>query len=168
LVADVGWFTAEEINTGKPGTNFGWPYLEGNDQTPRYRLLQQAIKFYNNGNINLGSPDPNPSASPLISISRSELSGAIEGAIIVSDFYDNNTFLFWDITTGNFFAASLNHDRSVGQITPFDNVPISTVSFKKGPDSLLYAVSLDLPGTLGGEGVIYRWVPAPEGSQVLA
>jgi hypothetical protein len=168
LVADVGWFTAEEINTGKPGSNFGWPYLEGTGQTPRYRFLPQATQFYNNGNINIGSPDPNPAVAPLISISRSELSGAIEGAIIVSDFYDDNTFLFGDITTGNFFSASLNDDRSVRQITPFENVPISTVSFRKGPDNLLYAVSLDLPGTLGGEGVIYRWAPASDASQLLA
>ncbi len=164
VIADVGWGTAEEVNTGPPGSNFGWPYLEGNGRTPRYRDLEEAIRFYQNGNINLGSPDPNPAVAPLISPRRGELAGAI----IVSDFFDNNTFLYGDITTGKFFTATLNDDRSVRQVAPFANVPVSTVSIRKGPDNLLYAASLNRPGNLGGDGMIYRWVPNTDAIQSLA
>ena len=165
LIADVGWGSAEEVNTGPPGSNFGWPYWEGFGQTRSYRDLEEAIRFYENGNINSGSPDPNPAVAPLISPRRSELAGAI----IVSDFFDNNTFLYGDITSGKFFTATLNDDRSVGQIAPFANVPISTVSIRKGPDNLLYAASLNRSGNLQtGVGMIYRWVPNTDAIQTLA
>ena len=52
VLGDVGWDTWEEINTGPPGANFGWPYLEGPGQTGGYNALSQAINFYNNGNRN--------------------------------------------------------------------------------------------------------------------
>jgi glucose/arabinose dehydrogenase len=155
VIADVGWSTAEEVNTGPPGSNFGWPYLEGNVRTPRYRDLEEALRFYANGNINEGSPDPNPAVAPLISPRR----GVLAGAIIVSDFFDKNTFLFGDIISGKFFAATLKEDRSVGDITPFESVPTTTVSIRKGPDNLFYAASLNRSGPLGGDGLIYRWVP---------
>jgi hypothetical protein len=155
VIADVGWSTAEEVNTGPPGSNFGWPYFEGNGRTPRYRDLEEALRFYENDNVNESSPDPNPAVAPLLSPRRGELAGAI----IVSDFIDKNTFVFGDLTRGRFFSATLNDDRSVGSITPFESVPISTVSIRKGPDNLLYAASLNRPGALGGEGLIYRWVP---------
>jgi hypothetical protein len=72
----------------------------------------------------------------------------------VSDFFDKNTFLFGDIISGKFFAATLKDDRSVGDITPFESVPSTTVSIRKGPDNLFYAASLNQSG-----GLVYRWVP---------
>ena len=51
FLADVGWTTYEELNTGGPGANFGWPYFEGGDggvlvETPGYRNLPGAVDFY--------------------------------------------------------------------------------------------------------------------------
>ena len=35
-LGDVGWFTAEEINKGQAGSNFGWPCREGYGAAPGY------------------------------------------------------------------------------------------------------------------------------------
>ncbi len=145
VVGDVGWNTTEEVNTGPPGSNFGWPYFEGNQQTQEYRFLPQAQAFYQNGNVNPGSPDQMPAVAPLISLGRSDAR-----AVLVSDFYDENTFLYGDFVTGRFFAKTLNDDRSIKQVNPFMNVPPGTVVFRKGPDNLLYA---------SDRRNLFRWEP---------
>ena len=144
VLGDVGWTTAEEVNTGPPGTNFGWPYFEGFNRAPRYNVLPEAIRFYQNGNINPGSPHQQPSLLPLISPPRSEVQ-----AVVMGDFYDRNTFFYANITSETFFAATLNDDRSLKQITPIGSGERSTVVMRKGPDGLIYA---------SDRARIYRWV----------
>jgi hypothetical protein len=157
VVGDVGWFTAEEVNTGPAGSNFGWPYYEGLERTPSYRNSASALLFYQNGDVNPGSPDTNPAVSPLlVSTGPDRLR-----AILVSDFYDENTFLYGDFASGRFFSATLDADRSIDQINPFNDVPPGIVSLRVGPDNLLYGAAL-------GEGLIYRWAPDPDAASLLA
>ena len=44
LISNTGWFSWEEIESGPPGANFGWPYFEGGDngiilRAPGYQNL---------------------------------------------------------------------------------------------------------------------------------
>ncbi|ABW26710.1 DUF4347 domain-containing protein [Acaryochloris marina] len=43
VIGDVGWTEWEEINTGLPGSNFGWPYLEGPNPTGGIRICPQPF-----------------------------------------------------------------------------------------------------------------------------
>ncbi|MEM1146534.1 MAG: PQQ-dependent sugar dehydrogenase, partial [Pseudomonadota bacterium] len=47
LISDTGWNSFEEINTGPPGANYGWPFYEGGDngvivETGGYNELPEA------------------------------------------------------------------------------------------------------------------------------
>jgi glucose/arabinose dehydrogenase len=148
VVGDVGWNTWEEINTGDPGANFGWPYLEGPEQNRDYRQLAQAKSFYANGNINLNSPGDQPAVSPLLALSHGAPDNAV--AIMVGDFYDNDTLLFGDINNGTLYAAILDDNRRVSQVQVFDDKADFVVDMAVGPDGRLYGVDLV-------SGVILRW-----------
>lgn len=145
VLGDVGWNTAEEVNTGPLGSNFGWPYYEGFQRAPRYNTLPEALRFYQNGNINADSPHQQASLLPLISPPRTEVQ-----AVVMGDFYDRDTFFYANITSHTFYAATLNDDRSLKQITPIGSGPRSTVVMRKGPDNLIYA---------SDRARIYRWIP---------
>uniref|UniRef100_UPI00286B7EAC Calx-beta domain-containing protein n=1 Tax=Chamaesiphon sp. OTE_8_metabat_110 TaxID=2964696 RepID=UPI00286B7EAC len=149
VIGDVGWNSWEEINTGAPGANFGWPYLEGNDRTGSYRDLPQAGVFYNNGNRNNES-DP-VAVFPILA--RSHGAPDFANAIMVGDFYNSNTLIFGDVNGGTLYAASLDGNRQVTNIQVFDdNIPY-IVDAEMGPDGRLYGVDLVT-------GAIVRWNPA--------
>ncbi|MGI9387257.1 MAG: PQQ-dependent sugar dehydrogenase, partial [Methyloligellaceae bacterium] len=51
ILTSTGWGNWEEINSGPPGANFGWPYYEGGDNgallpTTGYSGLPEAAVFY--------------------------------------------------------------------------------------------------------------------------
>jgi hypothetical protein len=77
----------------------------------------------------------------------------------MGDFYDRNTFIYGNIVSNTFFVATLNDDRSLKQITPFESGPRSTVVMRKGPDDLLYA---------SDRARIYQWVPGFNAADGLA
>jgi glucose/arabinose dehydrogenase len=150
VLGDVGWTTWEEINTGAPGSNFGWPYLEGPNRTGGYQSLPQAITFYSNGNRN--SPNDQPAVFPILSRSHGSPDNAT--AITVGDFYNNNTLMFGDLINGNLYAATLDGStRQVTNVQVFDSNIQNIVDMEMGPDGLLYGVDL-------GAGSIRRWVDA--------
>ncbi len=78
-IGDVGWTQWEEINSGAPGANFGWPYFEGgngvNLRTTQYESLPQAQAFYASGQ--------------LVTPSLLGLNHAADGinAVVMGDFY---------------------------------------------------------------------------------
>ncbi|OSI38618.1 DUF4082 domain-containing protein [Bradyrhizobium canariense] len=146
VVADVGWNSWEELDTGPAGSNFGWPYLEGPDRTASYQTLAQAITFYNNGNRN-NTSDP-PAVFPILTQSH----GAPDNAHVITgvDFYNQNTMFFGDVQNGTIFAASLNASRQVTSVQLVDNVQ-GIVDMQKGPDGWLYGADLF-------DGTIRRWV----------
>jgi glucose/arabinose dehydrogenase len=149
VVGDVGWTSWEEINTGAPGSNFGWPYLEGPNRTGQYQSLDQAITFYNNGNKNPG--EQQPAVFPILSRSHGAPDNAT--AVVVGDFYNSNTLVFGDLLNGNLYAATLSDSRQVTNVQVFDsNIP-NIVDMEMGPDGRLYGVDL-------AAGSIRRWVDA--------
>ena len=149
VVGDVGWNSFEEINTGAPGSNFGWPYLEGPNQTGSYQNLSQAISFYNNGNRN----GVNDQAAVFPILSRSHGAPDFANAIQVGDFYNSNTLMFGDIVNGTLYAATLDANRQVTNVQVFDsNIPY-VVDIKMGPDGRLYGLDLVT-------GELLRWNPA--------
>jgi hypothetical protein len=147
----VGWNSWEEINTGVPGSNFGWPYLEGPNQTGGYSSLTQAIAFYNNDpeNVNPGSEHQVSAIFPLLSRSHGAPDNA--NAIMVGDFFALNTLVFGDVNNGQLYSAIFDENRNIVEIKLFDNVPF-LVDMVMGPDGLLYGVNL-----VSGE--IVRWEP---------
>ena len=65
IISETGWYTWEEINSGGPGANFGWPYFEGgdggvSDRTVQYpQVLPNSAAFYAavaNGSIVVTAP----------------------------------------------------------------------------------------------------------------
>jgi glucose/arabinose dehydrogenase len=149
VIGDVGWTSWEEINTGAPGSNFGWPYLEGPNRTGQYQNLPQAISFYNNGNRN--NPGDQTAVFPILSRSHGSPDNA--SAITVGDFYNSNTLMFGDVVSGTLYAATLNSSRQVTNVQVFDsNIPY-IVDMEMGPDGRLYGVDLVT-------GSILRWNPA--------
>jgi glucose/arabinose dehydrogenase len=149
VIGDVGWNSWEEINTGVPGSNFGWPYLEGPNRTGGYSSLAQAISFYNNGNRN----NPTDAAAVFPLLSRSHGAPDNANAIIVGDFYNASTLIFGDVNGGTFYAATLNASRQISNVQVFDSGIPFYVDMEMGPDGRLYAVNL-------GGGSIVRWNPA--------
>ncbi len=150
VVGDVGWNTWEEVNTGRPGSNFGWPYLEGPDRTGGYQGLDQAIAFYANGNRN--SLGDQAAVFPLLARSHGAPDSA--NAIMVGDFYNNNTLVFGDINSGRLYAATLDTtSRQVTNVQVFSSGLQALVDMEMGPDQRLYGVQLI-------SGNIYRWDPA--------
>jgi len=150
VIGDVGWVTWEEINTGAPGSNFGWPYIEGPNRTGGYQDLSQAISFYNNGNRN----NPGDAAAVFPVLSRSHGAPDSATAIIVGDFYNANTLMFGDIVGGVLYAATLNAaTRQVTNVQVFDSGVPYVVDMEMGPDGRLYGTNLV-------NGTVLRWDPA--------
>ena len=110
-LADVGWTSWEELNTGGPGANFGWPYFEGgvngqNLQTPGHRSRPEAQVFYssvNSGNITITSPlqafghlanDPGYRMQCIIMNGTipDGAPAALAGKLLISDYVSGNFF----------------------------------------------------------------------------
>ncbi|MEH2199966.1 PA14 domain-containing protein [Nostoc sp.] len=86
-IGDVGFATYEEVNIGKPGQNFGWPFYEGgldangnivSLKQPKYAVLDAAQDFYNSGKA---------VTAPAYTYKHSS-----SNSIIVGDFYTGSTF----------------------------------------------------------------------------
>jgi glucose/arabinose dehydrogenase len=152
VIGDVGWTRWDEINTGVPGANFGWPYLEGPEQTGGYRNLAQAIAFYNNGNINPNSPSNQTAVFPILPRSLSAPDNAV--AIMVGDFYNSNTLMFGDINRGILFAATFDDSREIVNVQVLDANASFVVDLEMGPDGRLYGVDFVT-------GSILRWETTP-------
>jgi hypothetical protein len=146
LLGDVGWNTWEEINTGIAGSNFGWPYLEGPDQTSGYNQLSLAIAFYNNGNRNR----PTDAAAVFPLLSRRHGAPDAASAIMLGDFYNNNLLMFGDVNNGTLYAATLNTNRQITNIQVFDSGASYVVDMKMGSDGCLYGINL-------ASGSVLRW-----------
>ena len=151
LITDTGWNFYEEINSGGPGANFGWPYYEGADngilnQTIGYRDLPEAADFYAAvaaGDIEITTAVrafSHASSSPGFQVQ------AITGAdsIITDGPYPdelNNHYIFTDFSQGEIFAINLNDQRDVKFLyeAPSGFAP---VHFKQGPDGFTYYANI--------------------------
>ncbi|WP_068116411.1 Ig-like domain-containing protein [Tropicimonas marinistellae] len=146
LIAEVGWGLYEEINTGGPGANFGWPFYEGGDggillETRNYKDLDEAQAFYDA--VEAGDIVVTPAFK---AFSHREVDPgfqvqALIGAndVIYSDRYPEDLqgrYLFSDISQGEVFAINVNDRRDVEFIAKNDGA--GPVHLKMGPDGYMY------------------------------
>ncbi|MEM9827150.1 MAG: DUF4347 domain-containing protein [Planctomycetota bacterium] len=148
-IGETGLSSFEEINTGGPGENFGWPYYEGsqgiNQRTPQYRNLPGASAFYASG---VGKP---------ASIALQHQAGS--NVVVLGDILQNSDLgpqyegdLFYaDLYRGGVAHADIgaNGEPVNGQAFTFGAEFV--VDIQQGPDGSLYYVNL-LEGTVG------KWV----------
>jgi hypothetical protein len=123
-------------------------YLEGTQQTGGYNNLSEALEFYSNGNVNPNSLDDQPAVAPFLARSHGAPDRA--NAIMVGDFYNDNTLMFGDVNNGTLYAATLDSDREVVDVEVFDANASFIVDMEMGPDNQLYGVNLV-------SGQILRW-----------
>ena len=152
FIGDVGWYSWEEVNTGGPGKNFGWPYFEGgydangnlvNLKQYVYSELDLAKDFYNSGKT---------VTAPIYAYDHSK--GAT--SVIVGDFYTgggfNNALFIGDPTKGTITALTLDNQGKVASTTQFASTGGAPVDIRAGDDGKLYYVDLAL-------GKIDSWEP---------
>ncbi|MEH2167747.1 MAG: PA14 domain-containing protein [Nostoc sp.] len=149
-IGDVGLGTYEEVNVGKPGANFGWPFYEGgldaNGNTislkqPSYATLDAAKAFYNSGST---------VTEPLYTYKHFG-----SNSILVGDFYTGNTFpsiyqnalFIGDFSQGTIDALILDSQGKVTSVKRFasqtdrPNLGLPT-QITTGPDGNLYYANL--------------------------
>ncbi|MGV3485301.1 MAG: DUF4347 domain-containing protein [Planctomycetaceae bacterium] len=147
FVGDTGLSSYEEINTGAPGTNFGWPYYEGgqgvNQKTPGYRDLPQAQVFYASGTV----------VTPaLIAMQHGSGSDTIVLGDVIRDSnlgvqYEGR-LLYGDLYRGIVRIAKLTTDGKLVSVESFTTGSAFVVDMRMGPDGSVYYANL-VEGTVG-------------------
>lgn len=150
FIGDVGWSQWEEINTGEPGANFGWPYFEGgsgtNIRANGYQNLPEAIAFYASG----------ATATPAtfgLNHGADGINAIILGAVYTGDVYPaefQGDVFFNDLGQGLVRNANLDADGNVISAQNFATGAGIVVSIQQGPDGTLHYVDLD-------DGLVGRW-----------
>lgn len=137
FAGDVGWFSWEEVNVVTRGGNYGWPCYEGAFPQPDYDCTVA---------------DSDALRAPLHAYTSDRSIGP-QGAIGVTggDFmyapaypqaYDD-IYLFGDFMQGILYAARVDaRDATVSVSTFATDGPDTPVAIKRGPDDLLYVVSI--------------------------
>ena len=161
FIANTGWNSWEEIETGPPGANFGWPYYEGGDngvlvKTPGYQNLSTAAAFYaavDNDTIEI---TPAYRAFSHDSAAPGFRNQAITGGDVIytgtqypTEFL--NDFFFTNFIDGQVFVIDVNDSREVKFLYETQGVP---VHFSQGPDGYVYYADLT-------QGIIGRLLIEP-------
>jgi glucose/arabinose dehydrogenase len=153
FMTNTGWFSWEEIETGGPGANFGWPYFEGGDggvlqRTPGYQELPgdptldraSAAAFYEavaNGDIVI-----TPAYRAFSHEEQGRAIVGISGPSYVGSRYPvefENDLFFTDVNSGAVFAIDSLHPSDVRYLYSSADF---TIGFSRGPDDYMYAVNL--------------------------
>jgi glucose/arabinose dehydrogenase len=156
IVGDVGWFSAEELNTGGKGGNFGWPYFEGNGQTVAYNSsFGGAAPFYN-------SVAGQTTFKPIYSYRIPNTGNAIvsgSGGLYQGGGDFEDTFFIADASRGvvNALAFNTAGDPSSGvkEVLSVATNLFGVVHLTTAPDGSLYYVQI--AGPAGGQ--VGRWRP---------
>ncbi|MEH1839060.1 MAG: PA14 domain-containing protein [Nostoc sp.] len=150
VIGDVGFDSYEEINIGKPGANFGWPFYEGGLDTngkiislkqPKYATLDAAKAFYSSGK---------PVTAPAYTYKHFG-----SNSIVMGDFYTGSTFpsiyqgaLFvGDFSQGTIDALTLDSQGKIVSVKRFasqadrPNLGVPT-QITTGKDGNLYYANL--------------------------
>ena len=157
LITETGWNSYEEINSGGPGANFGWPYYEGGDNgqlqpAPGYSQFASAADFYAAvaaGDIDITAPYrafSHSSSDPGYQVQS--ITGG--GVVYTGDKYPalfQNDYFFVDFSQGEVFTVDANDRRDTaflysrpGQFGP--------VHFEQAPDGYVYYVDI-VAGEIG-------------------
>jgi glucose/arabinose dehydrogenase len=160
VIGDVGFFLYEEVNIGKPGANFGWPFYEGgldangnivSLKQPSYSSLDAAKDFYSSGTT---------VTAPAYTYQHTD-----SNSIVLGDFYTGDTFpeiyqgaLFvGDFSQGTIDALTFDSQGKFVSVKRFasqadrPNLEV-TAQISTGKDGNLYHANLT-----GGE--IARFLP---------
>lgn len=146
LITDTGWNAYEEINSGGPGANFGWPFYEGGDngqlvEANGYRDLPEGAAFY--AAVSSGAIEVTPAFRAFSHNSNDPgfQLNAITGAddLIDSALYPDslqNHYIFTDVTQGEIYVVDANDRRNVELLYETDG--FAPVHFKQGPDGSIW------------------------------
>jgi glucose/arabinose dehydrogenase len=149
FIGDVGWTAWEEVNTGAPGANFGWPYYEGaqgENLVTRggYANLPEAQAFYASGEV--VTP-----ASVALSHAADGINAIMLGDVIrdgdLGEQYEGDVF-FNDLGQGIVRHASIDANGVLTNVEVFTTGAQYVVTMRQGPDGSLYFVDL-LDGEIG-------------------
>ena len=157
FITETGWNSYEEINSGGPGANFGWPFYEGGDngvlqEAPGYSALPEAAAFYADvaaGTITITAAYRSysrNSAEPGYQVQS--ITGG--GVVYTGDKYPalfQNDYFFADFSQGEIFTVDTNDRRDVSFLY---NRPgeFGPVHFEQGPDGYVYYVDI-VAGEIG-------------------
>ncbi len=157
LITETGWESFEELNSGGPGANFGWPYYEGGDNgvlnpAPGYSQFPEAAAFYADvaaGNITITAPVrafSHASSDPGYQVQS--ITGG--GVVYTGDKYPalfQNDYFFADFSQGEIFTIDVNDRRDTSFLY---NRPgeFGPVHFEQGPDGYVYYVDI-VSGEIG-------------------
>jgi Ca2+-binding RTX toxin-like protein len=156
-IADVGWASYEEIDTGGPGANFGWPFYEGGPdglslQTPVRRDTAAAGDFYAQvaaGTVTITAPFQafaHASSEPGYHVQAIVGAAVIQPNEVYPDSLDHH-LLFSDFNGGKVLDMSIDDPGSVGYFANWRSA-FGPVFFQQGPDGYLYYADL-IQGTIG-------------------
>ena len=149
LITNTGWNSWEEIESGPPGANFGWPYFEGGDagislRTPGYEDLPTAAAFYEAvaaGTITIAPAFRGFShvgSDPGFQVQAITGGDAVyNGTVYPSEL--QGSYVFTDIVQGEVYIIDVNDRRAVSFLYQTNGTP---VHWSVGPDGYLYFASL--------------------------
>ncbi len=156
FIADTGWDSYEEINTGGPGANFGWPFYEGGDggvslQTPVWRDLPVGQAFY--AKVAAGVLSVTPAFRAFAHMDGApgfQVQAITSGeAFIHSAAYPaslQNDFIFTDFSQGEVYAVNIDNRADIKFLYQLPGY--APVDFVQGPDGMVYYADL-LNGEIG-------------------
>ncbi len=157
FISETGWNSWEEINSGGPGANYGWPYYEGGDngvlqQTNGYSGLSGAADFYEgveNGDITITAPYrafSHANGDPGFQVQAIVGGGSVyTGSVYPEEF--QNDYFFTDVSQGEVFTVDTDDRRDVKYLYTTDN-GFGPVHFQQGPDGYMYYADL-VTGEIG-------------------
>ncbi|MEO0450959.1 MAG: Ig-like domain-containing protein, partial [Pseudomonadota bacterium] len=172
LISDTGWNSYEEINTGPPGANYGWPFYEGGDngvivETGGYNNLPEAGAFYDAvaaGDIIITSAfrafshkssDPGFQVQAITGSSSIYDGGRYEGV------FDNHYF-FADFSGNELYAVDTNDRRDITFLGSIDGFR-GPVEFAQDSQGFLYYVDI-----VGGRVVRVDDIVETGGATIIA
>jgi Ca2+-binding RTX toxin-like protein len=175
FIADVGWFSYEEINTAGPGANFGWPFYEGVDggtinQAPGYNGHPDAAAFYAEvaaGTRVITAPfrafshDPGAAGFQLNSITSGGIisqAGVYPAALL-------NDFVFSDFVGGDVYTVDTLDSGSASFLFDWGGGS-GPVHMVQGPDGYLYYADL-FTGQIGRLEITIAPPPLPQQLETL-
>ncbi len=127
-IADVGWYTAEEINKGIIGANYGWPCIEGASNTA-----------YN-------CSTSTPSTNPIYIYGRTGLGASVTGGSFAGSIYPpeyQGDYFFADFSNGWLRRIKINStDDSISHVTNILDNSQGAVDIQTGPDGSIYFLSV--------------------------
>ncbi|MCU1285609.1 MAG: hypothetical protein JWO13_1959 [Acidobacteriales bacterium] len=143
-IADVGWYTWEEINRGK-GKNFGWPCFEGGLNTTGQLTTVSQPRYQTDFPSNCSPVPASSTTAPIYAYNHNGGGAAVLGAIFYTGTkyptqYQNNLF-FADYNNAWIKRAVI--DPTTGNITSVKTFATGVESpnnIVQGPDGNLYYV----------------------------